>query len=208
MAKPDFSPQLSDGETCRVAPDTLHPTQFCVGLEEVRWRAAKLRRMDRGERHEYLSEREAPLVIGPGGRPYIIDRHHLARAIMDAAPTHRLHGHIVAVWSDLDLATFWERMDAREWVWRYDADGRGPRSPEDIPDSIQALGDDYYRSLAWAIRERDAVRKTMIPFAEFRWALWLREVLPHPTGYFEADVAACLVLARENAAQDLPGWRG
>ena len=205
---PDFTATLSAGESCRVVPDMLHPTQFGVGMEEVKWRTAKLGRMDKDERHDYLMEREAPLVIGPGGTPYIIDRHHLARAILDAAPEHRLHARIVAVWSDLDVRTFWDRMDEREWVWRYDTNGHGPRAHEEIPDTLLGLGDDYYRSLAWAIREREAVRKTFIPFAEFRWALWLREVMPHPTGHFEADAAACAVLAREGAAHDLPGWRG
>ncbi len=177
-------------------------------MEEVRWRTAKLRRMDKAERHDYLAEREAPLVIGPGGRPYIIDRHHLARAIIDAAPDHRLHARIVAAWGDLDVETFWQRMDDRDWIWRYDVNGHGPLPPHTIPDSLDALDDDYYRSLAWAIRERDAVRKTLIPFAEFRWSLWLREVMPHPTMHFEADAAACAVLARESAAHFLPGWRG
>lgn len=208
MPKPDYTPHLAESDSCRVSPDILHPTQFGVGMEEVRWRTAKLQRMDKDERHEYLVAREAPLVIGPQGRPYIVDRHHLARAMLDASTDNRLHGRIVAAWGDLDVATFWSRMQARSWVWQYDNTGHGPRPPVEIPDSLRALGDDYYRSLAWAIRERDAVDKVDVPFAEFHWALWLREVLPHPTGNFEADAAACAVLARESAAHDLPGWRG
>lgn len=99
-------------------------------------------------------------------------------------------------------------MRARRWVWLLDGAGRGPLAPARLPRALTAMDDDPYRSLAWAIRERGAVEKVVIPFAEFRWATWLRARYPHRTGNFAADAAACAELARERAARRLPGWLG
>jgi hypothetical protein len=207
MATPDFSPDLAVGTACRVLPAALHPTQFALGMEEVRYRTAKLRAMRAGARHEYLVERQAPLVIGPGDVPYLVDHHHLARAMLRAAPSNQLHARIIARWNTLSPAVFWGRMKTRHWVWLFDANGRGPRAVSRLPATLAAMGDDPYRSLAWAIRERGVVEKVVIPFAEFRWAMWLRDRYPHLTGNFAADTAACVELAKEKGARRLPGWR-
>lgn len=208
MSKPDYSPDLAVGSPCRVLPRALHPTQFALGMEEVRYRAAKLRAMTTLECHDYLAAREAPLVIGPQSEPYLVDHHHLARAMLQAAPRHCLHARIIARWGELASSAFWRRMEARHWVWRFDGHGRGPRAVSRLPRTLAQLGDDPYRSLAWAIRERGAVQKVVMPFAEFRWAMWLRARYPHRTGNFAADAAACAELARERGARRLPGWIG
>ncbi len=205
---PDFTPDLPVDARCRIAPEVVHPTQFGLGMEEVRYRIARLETMGKAERHDYLVEHDAPIVIGPGGVAYLVDRHHTARAVMAAAPDHRLHATVIARWPDVSLATFWRRMETHGWVWRFDTNGEGPRDPVGIPASLKTLGDDYYRSIAWALRRDGAVAKVATPYAEFHWGLWLRTVYPDPSRVFEEDVAACVAIARQGRAKHLPGWIG
>ena len=61
----------------------LRPTQMTVGIREVkekreRWRAEKAKKGD-----EFLGKHMIPVVLGPKDRHYVIDHHHLARALHD-----------------------------------------------------------------------------------------------------------------------------
>src|SRR4051812_45317383 len=62
------------GTTCDVFPTKLHPTQCAVGEGEVNQRADDLRdRAKDGRLDEYLNKpkHHVPVVIGPGGVPYV-----------------------------------------------------------------------------------------------------------------------------------------
>ncbi|WP_037235539.1 ParB-like protein, partial [Rhodomicrobium udaipurense] len=62
----------------------LRPTQMTVGQREVESRAARLEMMGRDERNRYLVKHAIPVVKGPKGRLFAIDRHHLLAALLMA----------------------------------------------------------------------------------------------------------------------------
>jgi len=66
-----------------VAIADLKPTQITVGMREVEikrklWQAKSPKK---GER--FLGQHMVPTILGPKGHHYIIDHHHLARALHD-----------------------------------------------------------------------------------------------------------------------------
>ena len=61
----------------------LHPTQMTVGMREVTDKQKELAKEPRDKRHEYLQRHPIPLVLGPGEKLFLIDHHHLARALWD-----------------------------------------------------------------------------------------------------------------------------
>jgi hypothetical protein len=63
---------------------SLRPTQMTVGMREVkekrkRWREQKSKR----KQAESLGKHMIPVVLGPDHNHYVIDHHHLARALYD-----------------------------------------------------------------------------------------------------------------------------
>ena len=62
---------------------SMRPTQITVGMREVhekrrRWRAHKGKK-----RAEFLGKHMIPVILGPKEHSYIVDHHHLARALFD-----------------------------------------------------------------------------------------------------------------------------
>jgi hypothetical protein len=190
----------------RIRIADLHPTQITLGLREVaekrrRWRA-------RTRRGEICDPQPvvAPVVLGPAGTPYLIDRHHLLRAVSEEG-VGEVHVLPVADFSAMSPEAFWRTLDAHGWCHPYDA--QGCRRPfGDIPEAIAELADDPYRSLASALRRAGGFRKKPTPYSEFAWADFLRhrvssEVL---AADFDAALRRALVIAGTSGACDLPGW--
>src|SRR5881398_31224 len=102
---------------------SLRPTQMTVGLREVkekrkRWREHKSEK----KRAELLGKHMIPVVLGPDEHHYVVDHHHLARALHDEGVEHVL----VTVIGDLTMVerdAFWGVMDNKRWVYPYDAKG-------------------------------------------------------------------------------------
>jgi hypothetical protein len=70
----------------------LSPTQFAVGKAEVEVRAGrrpKKFKQDPGKLHDYLRLRPGPIVVRRK-KFYLIDEHHLVRALFEAL--HETHG--------------------------------------------------------------------------------------------------------------------
>src|SRR5262245_54469708 len=91
----------------------LRPTQITVGMREVkakreRWRAEK-------KGGEFLGKHMIPVVLGPKHRHYVIDHHHLARALHDEG-VKNVAVTVIANLSKLDRDTFWFVMDCRDWT--------------------------------------------------------------------------------------------
>ena len=66
-----------------VAIDDLHPTQITVGMREV---AAKRKewRTKKGEKGaDFLGRHMIPVILGPKDKCYVIDHHHLTRALYE-----------------------------------------------------------------------------------------------------------------------------
>ena len=64
-----------------VSVDELRPTQMTVGLREVALKRKELRALPANKKDDFLGAHFIPAVIGPKGRPFVDDHHHLARAL-------------------------------------------------------------------------------------------------------------------------------
>jgi hypothetical protein len=183
----------------------LRPTQMSVGLREVDEKVDKIKK----EGEAYLRARPVPVVLGPNGRVYLIDHHHLVRAAWEAGVAH-VHVEIKADLSGLSDDDFWKRMEKEKWVYPYDQLGGGPHDPRNLPETVRGLADDPYRSVAGEVRERGGYAKNDEPFSEFLWAQFFRQHLTaHPVYHdFETAVAEAMTLAKTEAAKHLPGWSG
>lgn len=187
---------------------TLRPTQITVGLREVAQKREEWRRRKAEKGAEFLGRHMIPVVLGPKQRPYVIDHHHLCRALMDEGVDDILVD-VVADLRALTKASFWVFMDSRGWCHPYDGQGRR-RDFDDIPTAIAGMDDDPYRSLAGALRRSGGFAKETTPFSEFIWADFLRRRIRarRLREDFDAALAQALSLARSREADYLPGWCG
>jgi hypothetical protein len=190
-----------------VAIASLRPTQISVGLREVerkrhQWRA------EGADGGAFLGRHMIPVVLGPKRRPYVIDHHHLARALLDEGQSEVLTT-VVADLHQLSLPAFWVFLDNCGWLHPFDADGKR-RDYSAIPKRIGKLVDDPFRSLAGAVREAGGYAKDATPFSEFIWADYFRRRLKWPLvdQHYERSVAKAMLLARAREASFMPGWSG
>lgn len=184
----------------------LRPTQITLGMREVAEKRAKWRKLGAGKRRDFLRRHMIPVVLGPRDGHYIIDHHHLARALHEEG-VKEIMVTIVEDLSFLDRKTFWSVLDHRGWLNAYDAEGR--RRPfADIPKSVAKLTDDPCRSLAGELRQAGGYAKDVPLFAEFLWSDFLRRTIGRKAidKDFAAALKKALVLARSQDARYLPGW--
>jgi hypothetical protein len=191
-----------------VAIKKLRPTQITVGMREVEAKRHHWRKLPEKERVGFLSRHMIPVIHGPKEHSYIIDHHHLARALHDEG-AHELFVIAVADLSTLDQDAFWTFLDHHSWVHPYDAKGRR-RDYDQLPKSVSDLKDDPYRSIAGELRRAGGFAKDTTPFSEFLWADFLRRRMK--LGLIEKDFEGALKkaikLARGRDAKYLPGWCG
>jgi hypothetical protein len=149
----------------------------------------------------------APVVRGPQGGLYILDKHHLLRAASEEGVVDILV-RLLADLTRLQPHDFWLELDARGWCHPFDAAGHR-RPYGDIPFVIDALADDPFRSLASALRRAGGLPKQRTPFSEFAWADFLRAHIPARTvaGDFEGALEHALELARSPAARRPHGFK-
>ena len=60
---------------------SLRPTQMTVGMREVKEKRKRWREHDDKKRAKLLGRHQIPVVVGPDKMNYVIDHHHLARAL-------------------------------------------------------------------------------------------------------------------------------
>jgi hypothetical protein len=186
----------------------LRPTQITVGLREVELKRNQWRTLAEEKRAAFLGNHMMPVILGPKKRHYIIDHHHLARALHDEGAKDILVL-VVADLSDLDRDAFWTVLDHRQWVHPYDA--KGERCDyQKIPKTVSDLTDDPFRSLAGALRRIGGFAKDTTPFSEFLWADFLRRRLKRKMieREFSAALKSAKKLAKSSDAKYLPGWSG
>ncbi len=171
----------------------LSPTQFAVGKAEVDLKAKRMKHKYKHhpeKLHDYLVTRPVPVVIR-NDKFYLVDHHHLVRALYEA-----LHDElkdeicvlVQVIWNASPVLSdvyFWKTMHERNWVYLYDRDGGGPQPPKRLPKKIEDLEYDSYRSLAWIVRSRQGYIKNNVPFSEFKWADFFRKRI-----LFDQDVLA------------------
>src|SRR5664279_1201318 len=177
----------------------LRPTQITVGLREVKAKQ---------KGGEFLGKHMIPVILGPDDRHYVIDHHHLARALHEEGVKNVLVT-VVANLSMVDRDTFWTVLDNRSWMHPFDDKGRR-RHYKDIPKSVRDLVDDPFRSLAGELRRAGGFAKDTTPFSEFLWADFLRRRIKREFVDLDFDraIITALKFAKSQDAIYLPGWCG
>jgi len=185
----------------------LRPTQMTVGMREVKAKRKRWRDESKKKGEEFLGKHLIPVILGPKHRHYVIDHHHLARALHDEG-VKEVAVTDVANLSKLDQDSFWYVMENRDWTHPF-VDGRR-RPYSDLPKSVDKLIDDPFRSLAGELRRAGGFAKDTTPFSEFLWADFLRLRIKRKAveTHFEHAVEKALELAKSLDADYLPGWCG
>ena len=186
----------------------LRPTQMTAGFAEVALKRRDWATLGKRARKALLASHWFPAVLGPRGRSFIVDHHHLGLALLEEGVSS-VKLMVLDDLSYLEPTIFWRVMEQRNWVHPFDATG-ARRPYVDLPKRITDLVDDPYRSLAGLLRSAGGFAKDASPFSEFLWADYLR---PHITrAQLRRDMDAALReaqgLARSPLARYLPGWSG
>lgn len=186
----------------------LRPTQMTVGLREVEEHRKRIRARIAKAGSGYVDRHMIPTVIGPKRRHYVVDHHHLARALHEEGVRKVL----VTPFSDfsrLEQEEFWIVLDNNGLMHPFDAKGRR-QSYKQIPHRISDLTDDPFRSLAGALRRAGGFAKETTPFSEFQWADYLRRRMQRSRveNDFSAALKQALKLAKSRDGDHLPGWCG
>ncbi|MGB6604599.1 MAG: ParB-like protein [Steroidobacteraceae bacterium] len=196
------------GKLHEVEIHRLRPTQVTVGLIEVRDKRARLDALKKKEQRDFMEAHPIPGVWGPDGKLYITDHHHLGRAASEANVETGFF-FIEGDFSKCPIAQFWPKMSQNQWAHPVDRNGK-PCGFESIPDHLEKLIDDPYRSLAGYVRDAGGYDKTPTAFAEFQWADFFRpRVRIGPTrADFNNCVPGAVKLAASPEAAKLPGYKG
>jgi hypothetical protein len=191
-----------------VAVKDLRPTQITVGMREVTEKRLRWRAHAAGKKADFLGDHLIPVVLGPRRKPYVIDHHHLARALYEEkVPNVAIT--VVADLSELKRDAFWVYLDNRSWSHLYDAHGVR-RDHTHLPKDVSGLIDDPYRSLAGELRRAGGFAKDTAPFSEFLWADFLRPRIKPKVAADQPEAALedAIRLAKSPEAGYLPGWCG
>jgi hypothetical protein len=186
----------------------LRPTQITVGMREVKAKRERWRAEGTQKARRFLGKHMIPVILGPKNRHYVIDHHHLARALHDEG-VKDVAVTVIANLSNLGHDSFWFVMDNRDWTHPFDADGRR-RPYTELPKSVDKLIDDPFRSLAGELRRAGGFAKDTTQFSEFLWADFLRRRMKRKAVERDFDLAIekSLQLAKSVDANYLPGWCG
>jgi len=186
----------------------LRPTQITVGMREVAAKRKAWRAKSGDKGAEFLGKHMVPVVLGPKGRYYVTDHHHLARALHEEG-VESVAVTVIANLARLELDAFWFVLDNRAWMHPFDDQGRR-RGYDDIPKSVADLVDDPFRSLAGELRYAGGYAKDTTPFSEFLWADFLRRQMKRRLveDDFDQALEQAVRLSKDQEADYLPGWCG
>lgn len=208
-----YRSDLNKGHAYTIDARRLHPTQFSLGLREVDAKRKAIEGMNAAELVGYLKEKDVPLVIGPGGVPYMIDGHHTIRAVLESnQPGKTVYGHVLANWSKHNEEEFWGAMQEHHYTYLNDSYGRGPHNPRQLPATLAAMQHDVYRGLAWAVMKAGGFKEMKgVFFQEFLWADYFRDKVTWDDTNekdFARAVEEAVACARRDEAARLPGFVG
>lgn len=196
------------GVPAKVNIRDLRPTQFVVGYRYVEEKARQIEDMSDEDLRDYLRDHPVPIVIGPSFELYMIDHHHLARAVVESGHS-RVYVSVLANWSHLGETAFWRKMKSEKLVYLTDEHGR-QRDIDELPRHIEDLGDDPFRALAGEVRDEGGFVKIDQPFMEFEWAKFFRArvSVKMVRNQWRKAVRVAMKLAASEKAQNLPGFAG
>lgn len=206
-----FRSDLMAGEAYSIDARKLHPTQFSLGFREVAAKTAAIDGKDAAALEAYLKKKDVPIVIGPGGVPYLTDGHHTLRALIGSRQADKTaFGHVLANWSDLSGEAFWVRMEEHRYSYLRDNAGR-PAKAGLLPETLLKMQHDPWRGLAWAVMVAGGFEeKKGWFFQEFAWADYFRTRVSWDEANdeeFARAVGRAVELARAPEAAALPGWK-
>ena len=197
----------------------LWPLQGAVGMKEVDYKAAKISKKPEKQCEKFV-KKAVNVVVGPGGRLFVTDHHHGAVA-WSKVERERREPALTGICEVVNSADeFWRIMTEKRLVRPYDEKGVKLASPSNLPHTLDALGDDPYRSLAWLVRENggfcteDPHSNSQKEFLEFQWADFFREKkVPvervqvwDPKEDHDPVVREAVRLAHSPEAANLPGY--
>lgn len=177
-------------------------------MREV-WQKRKRWRSDsKKKKAKLLGRHLVPVILGPKGRYYIVDHHHLVRALHDEGVKDVLVT-VLENLSGLTIEACWSVLDNQSLIHPFDAEGRR-QTYDAIPRSVRDLIDDPFRSLVSELRRVGGFAKQTMPFSEFLWADFLRRQIDRKLieRNFAMAAETALKLAKAPAANYLPGWCG
>ncbi|WP_421230978.1 ParB-like protein [Aeromonas sp. 603079] len=196
------------GNWCEIGIDALHPTQGGVGQIQVDETQATLAGMSAKQLDKLMKKKEIPVVIAPDGSYWLVDRHHLTKALWQQGVKD---ARVKVIGRLQDKANFWSQMQNNHWAWLKDEKGQ-PLTPEQLPTSIDKLPDYPYRTLAGLLQDAGYFRKDkQVYFVEFAWASWLgkqMQWMPVDNSNLTARLQQAKRLACGSDASDLPGYPG
>jgi hypothetical protein len=186
----------------------LLPTQGAIGYVEVSQKRAEWQRLSSKKRKTLIAQHWFPSILGPEGRYYIVDHHHLGMALHEEGQS-TVQLTVLKDYSSLDHDTFWRVMEFHQWAHPYDEAGKRIGFHQ-LPNSVSKLKDDPYRSLAGLTRRAGGYAKDITPYSEFLWADYFRKRIKKQRIRQSMDVAVglALELAKHPEAGYLPGWVG
>jgi hypothetical protein len=205
LAEPPCSSTVPVHGRCEIALSDLHPTQSAIGLMQVEERAMRMPNGTDGVK--YTAKRPVPVVQAPDGSFYVTDGHHLISTLLRVG-ARKVMAEMIGRFDNPD--TFWNEMQARQWVYLYDVKGNAI-APSALPKRFSDLADDPYRALAGYAEDAGYFRRTDVYFAEFHWARYFGSRM----GWQSVDRLNLLSalqtaekLACQPEAKDLPGYAG
>ena len=149
-----------------------------------------------------------PVILGPGDNRYVIDHHHLVRALHEEGVVNVLHDGRSGISASSTSMPFGSISTIAAGCTP--STTRGWRDYGDLPKAISDLVDDPFRSLAGALRRAGGFAKDTTPFSEYPWADFLRRRIKRRAVKDQSDGALkkALLLAKGHEASYLPGWCG
>ena len=196
------------GNWCEIGIDALHPTQGGVGQIQVDETQATLAGMSAKQLDKLMKKKEIPVVIAPDGSYWLVDRHHLTKALWQQGVKD---ARVKVIGRLQDKANFWSQMQNNHWAWLKDEKGQ-PLTPEQLPTRIDQLPDYPYRTLAGLLQDAGYFRKDkQVYFVEFAWVSWLgkqMQWMPVDNSNLAARLQQAKRLACGSDASDLPGYPG
>ncbi|TKC91098.1 chromosome partitioning protein ParB [Trinickia terrae] len=188
--------------------ESLRPTQMTVGYHEVTAKRGHWKTLDKKGRASAIATHWFPAVLGPKRDYYVVDHHHLGLALIEEG-VKEVKVMVLRDLSWLDPVIFWRMMEHNQWVHPFGPDGTR-HDYEHLPDTLNGLTDDPYRSLAGELRRAGGYAKDATPFSEFLWADYLRPRIPEKRirKDFAKALKDALAVVHEQDARYLPGWSG
>ncbi len=209
---PELSPDAQVGKLYRVRISWVRPTQFAVGYKEISSRKKLFEKKTKKEQLEYLLKKTGSVVIGSDGYVWLIDGHHLGSVLSrieeETGKARYLYVRVLGNYLAEENVDMEKLLVQKSWCYLKDGNGKR-RNFAELPETLQDLQNDSYRSLAWLVKENGGFHESSVPFAEFQWADFFRDHIKQsqlkdkPWKAFKK----AMNLARSLDAKTLPGYK-